>query len=305
MHTSKSHQRGRYLAATVLSWIVAVACTPGRVLVQAIHPIFLETNMRDAWTALLEGGGSSKDHEGAGQLIEAMLIDCHRRASDAWGRECDRALYLEAVLERIERDAAAAKLPAGAETDLAGEEIAVASQALPFSKFFLEYAVPRRPILLPLHPDAGGGRGDGGSGLTNIDDQEGIEQTRGISSDNVAGVTASNQDDVVSRPDYGEEEGRDSSSSFPSAPSPAGSTAPTSGTYDTNSSVLLDLIAACVPNRVDAAGTAEGPLRHCSEALLEVLVVPPYVAADFVQRVGGRDILAVDDYLEVERFASG
>lgn len=152
--TCESGSQRRYyrLAAAQLSWLAVFYILPDKSL--AMHTLFLETNMRAAWPLLL-GAGST--HEGGPRgVLEAMLTDCHDRKSGAWGAECDRAMYLESVLEKFESDVVEGEQRAS--DSVANEVAIVPAEHLPFSAFFLEYALSRRPVIIS------DGTGDGETG---------------------------------------------------------------------------------------------------------------------------------------------
>ncbi|CBN79374.1 conserved unknown protein [Ectocarpus siliculosus] len=211
-----------------------------------------------------------------------MLADCHGRKSEGWGAECDRALYLESVLKKIDSSSSAGSTfatGAGAAAedtqqhqqqvalDSAANEIAVVSEAeLPFSAFFHEYAVPRRPVAI-----LSGGGGAGGSGKP-ADATDGEEQGD-------LGDQAMNTAQQDGEEENGQQRVQD---------------------------LILSGIESCLAHSVDPAlGTADGPLRACHDSLLESLPVPRYASEDFVQRFRGQDVLPVGEHAEVERFVSG
>lgn len=288
----------------------------------AMHPVFLEADIRASWSALLALGDG--DDNAAGELIEAMLDNCYNRAGVAgsWGKECDRALYMRAVLERVELatemagnftrttpvddyegDEVVDEERGGLLTTTFGsdnvvpraEAIAVASEELSFPAFFLEYAVPRRAVIFP-------GEYSVAAGADNTD----VDQSMTHGADGVAGAAAmAAMMDVVSTASGMEEE--DSSSSSLVSSTNAAATA--QDDIDHTSAArrrVLDLVTACVPYRVnDKTGYVYGPLRSCDEALLRTLVMPRYIAADFVQRFRASDALPVKDHHDVESFIKG
>lgn len=244
----------------------------------AVHTdaVFLETDMRAAWTALLDAGRSNSSNEwdatggGAREILDTMLADCHGRKSGAWGSECDRAIYLESVLNMVD-DSSQAGMGIGAYSasdgdvrlESAANEVAVISGVhFPFSAFFHEYAVPRRPVILS---DSGGG-------------DHPVDQTDG-------------------------EEHRDSSEDHRDL------TEQQNKRHGVRDAGLLSAIDACLPYPVDptgdAAATASGPLGACPDSLLRNLLVPLHVSEDFVQRFRGQDVLPTRDHAEVEHFVSG
>ncbi|CAM9763677.1 unnamed protein product [Ectocarpus sp. 12 AP-2014] len=257
----------------------------------AAHTVFLETNMKEAWNALLSAGSSSSKSTssgggGAREIVDTMLADCHGRKSEGWGAECDRALYLESVLKKIDSSSSAGSTfatGAGAANDdtqqqqqqqvaldSAANEIAVISEAeLPFSAFFHEYAVPRRPVAI-----LSGGGGAGGSGKS-ADAMDG-EERDDLGDQAMDTVHTAQQD---GKEENGQQRVQDQ---------------------------ILSRIESCLPHSVDPAlGTVDGPLRACHDSLLESLPVPRYASEDFVQRFRGQDVLPVGEHAEVERFVSG
>ncbi len=246
----------------------------------AVHTdaVFLETDMRAAWTALLDADNSDSTNEwnaaegGSRGMVDAMLADCHGRKSGAWGAECDRALYLESVLNMVD-DSSGAGMGIGAYSVSGGEaqpesaanEVAVMIPGghLPFSAFFQEYAIPRRPVIL-----SGSGGGD-----HPVDQTNGEEQ--GDSSDDHRNPAERQDKKHGVRADAG----------------------------------LLSAIDACLPYPVDptgdAAENAAGPLGACPDSLLQSFLVPLHVSQDFVQRFRGKDVIPTLDHAEVEHFVSG
>ncbi|CAM9548555.1 unnamed protein product [Ectocarpus sp. 4 AP-2014] len=292
----QQHHHGGFLSgattgrgtASVVPWITMLFLVHSHFAL-ATHTVFLETNMEGAWTALLSAGSSSSNSTssgggGAREIVDTMLADCHGRKSEGWGAECDRALYLESVLKKIDSSSSSGSTFAtGAGTaaedtqqqqqvalDSAADEIAVISEAeLPFSAFFHEYAVPRRPVAI-----LSGGGGAGGSGKP-ADAADGEEQ--GDPDDQAMKTAHTAQQD-------GEEENG----------------------QQRVQDLILSGIESCLPHSVDPAlGTVDGPLRACHDSLLESLPVPRYVSEDFVQRFRGQDVLPVGERAEVERFVSG
>ncbi|CAB1111146.1 unnamed protein product [Ectocarpus sp. CCAP 1310/34] len=271
--------------ASVVPWMTMLFLVHSN-FVLATHTVFLETNMKEAWTVLLSAGSSSSNSSssgggGAREIVDTMLADCHGRKSEGWGAECDRALYLETVLKKIDSSSSAGSIfatGAGATAedtqqqqqvalDSAANEIAVIYEAeLPFSAFFHEYAVPRRPVAI-----LSGGGGVGGSGKP-ADAADGKEQ--GDLGDQA--MDTAQQD--------GEEENG----------------------QQRVQDLILSGIESCLPHSVDPAlGTVDGPLRACHDSLLESLPIPRYASEDFVQRFRGQDVLPVGEHAEVERFVSG
>lgn len=262
----------------------------------AIHTAFLETDMRVAWAALLDAGSSSSGDPR--EIVNTMLADCHGRKNGGWGAECDRALYLESVLKEVgsigsigsssssgagaggslggldtnATDVADEEWQQRAALDSAANDIAVVSaEHLPFSTFFHEYAVPRRPVVIRS------GRSDCGDAIVDIasgEEQENLSH-RGLD-------PADDAADTLQEHEHGL--GVDES--------------------------LLSAINACMPYPVGPTGsggadTVEGPLRACHESLLESLVVPLQVSEDFAQRFRGQGVLPVREHADVERFVSG
>lgn len=272
--------------ASVVPWMTMLFLVHSNFAL-ATHTVFLETNMKEAWTALLSAGSSSSNSSssgggGAREIVDTMLADCQGRKSEGWGAECDRALYLESVLKKIDSSSSAGSTfatGAGAAAedtqhqqqqvalDSAANEIAVVSEAeLPFSAFFHEYAVPRRPVAI-----LSGGGGAGGSGKP-ADAADGEEQ--GDLGDQA--MDTAQQD---GKEENGQQRVQD---------------------------LILSGIESCLPHSVDPAlGTVDGPLRACHDSLLESLPVPRYASEDFVQRFRGQDVLPVGEHTEVERFVSG
>ncbi|CAM9550979.1 unnamed protein product, partial [Ectocarpus sp. 8 AP-2014] len=274
--------------ASVVPWMTMLFLVHSHYAL-ATHTVFLETNMKEAWTALWSAGNSSSNSSSIGggrarEIVDTMLADCHGRKSDGWGVECDRALYLESVLKKIDSSSStsagttfATGAGAAAEDtqqqqqvalDSAANEIAVVSEAeLPFSAFFHEYAVPRRPVAI-----LSGGGGAGGSDKP-ADVADGEEQ----------GDLGDQAMDTAAQQDGEEENGQ-----------------------RRVQDLILSGIESCLPHSVDPAlGTADGPLRACHDSLLESLPVPRYASEDFVQRFRGQDVLPVGEHTEVERFVSG
>lgn len=267
----------------------------------AVHTVFLETNMRAAWTALLETSSSSNNSSGWGsgaatgggarEIVDEMLAGCNSRKSTDWDAACDRALYLESVLVKIEstssRSATTGVDPASvadeerqqqARLESAANEITVVPAAdLPFSAFFHEYAVPRRPVVILSEGSGGGASGD------DTPADPGSREDQGDSSHD-DGDPADHATDLP-RQMEGAQRGRDD------------------GT-------LLNAVNACLPyaahqaGAATAAGTVEGPLRDCHEPLLENLLVPLHVSEDFAQRFRGQSVLPVGEHAEVESFVS-
>lgn len=244
---------------------------------RAVHTVFLEPDMRAAWASLLDVNRSNSSSEwdvgggGSREVVDAMLADCHGRMSGTWGAECDRAWYLESVLNKVD-GSSAADTGIGA-TSVSGEEALLESAAndvavvsavqLPFSAFFHEYAIPRHPVILSADTT----RGDHPVGRTGGEEQE---------------DSLDDHRDPADEQEKGHE-------------------------LRTNGG-LLSAIDACLPYPVDptgaAAATAAGPLRACPESLLRSLLVPLHVSGDFVQRFRGQDVLPARDHAEVEHFVS-
>lgn len=289
----RSHRQLIMLTTKILTlWAILAHSTRAAL---TMHPMFFETNMKAAWGTLLDVGDGG--YEGARELIGEMLGDCNGRASAAWGKECDHALYLEAVLERAiatatsggAMDADKEEGASSASVDRAdaapeAQDVAVVSDTLPFSAFFLEYAVPRQPVIFPQ--------------------QQPLLAAAHIVESSEEGVTTAADDgeDMSSGEGRGKRDSSGWSSTSPS--NSAGATVKEDGAlFDQE---VLDLITECVPYRAgELTGTADGPLRPCEAALLETLSIPRYVAADFVQRFRARDAVPAKDHPEVEQFASG
>ncbi|CAN0209109.1 unnamed protein product, partial [Ectocarpus sp. 13 AM-2016] len=296
MHRTRGqqHHHGGFLSgattgratASVVPWMTMLFLVHSHFAL-ATHTVFLETNMKEAWNALLSAGSSSSNSTssgggGAREIVDTMLADCHGRKSEGWGAECDRALYLESVLKKIDSSSSAGSTfatgagPATNDTqqqqqqvalDSAADEIAVISEVeLPFSAFFNEYAVPRRPVAI-----LSGGGGAGGSGKS-------ADATDGEERDDLG-----NQAMDTAQQDGEEENGQ-----------------------QRVQDLILSGIESCLPHSVDPAfGTVDGPLRACHDSLLESLPVPRYASEDFVQRFRGQDVLPVGEHAEVEHFVSG
>lgn len=275
---TKRHQRlcRPWAKTTILLSILLLSARSAHAAVNT-HAVFLEKDIRVAWAALLgadkNNGSSEWDATGGGSrgVVNAMLADCHGRKSGAWGAECDRALYLKSVLNKIDDSSAAStSIDAASASDdeaqleSSANDVAVVSGAhLPFSAFFHEYAVPRRPVILSES-----------SGSDYPVDQTSSEE-QGYSSDDHRNPADQQDKRHGVRTDGG----------------------------------LLGEIDACLPYPVDPTGaaavTAAGPLRACPDALLGNLLVPLHVSEDFVQRFRARDVLPIRDHAEVEHFVSG
>lgn len=238
--------------------------------------------MRVAWATLVDEGG--KLEGGAGGLVGEMLEECHGRKSGRWGAECDRALYLQSVLEKINNAAAFSGL-AGVEeeeelqmgVDSAARYIPVVPAAqLPFSAFFLEYAVPRRPVIIPGEA--------GGDGATAVDPTSATAGDKDI-------PTGEEQDFVRSDHQDSDE------NAFPKQRN-----------LNLVDKILVDSLAACLPYPADddsAAGAVEGPLRACNNSVLESVPIPFQVTEDFAQRFRSEDVLPEAEHPGVESFLSG
>lgn len=265
----------------------------------AMNTVFLETDMRAAWIALLEAGSSSSSgrHEGGGagaqgggprEIVDKMLVDCHGRQNGAWGAECDRALYLDSVLEKVEGSGSNAFASATGTTiapeeehreqealySAANEIAAMPAGKLPFSTFFHEYAVPGRPVLIL---SGHGVDGKGGGMPTDLTGEDASENPPHLDLDHADVAT-----DTL--PQQTEKERQSCAHER-----------------------VLSSIDACLPypvNTTAAVGTVDGPLRAC-QSILEDFPVPLYVAEDFSQRFRGQDVLPMDEHPAVERFVSG
>eukprot|EP00752_Nemacystus_decipiens_P004507 g4115.t1 len=258
--------------------------------------------MRAAWAALLDansssGGGWDSGAAGGGarEIVDVMLADCHSRKTRDWDAECDRALYLEAVLEKVDSSSTSSRGsttgvdPASlagvqqqqqARLESAANEIAVVPAAqLPFSTFFQEYAVPRRPVVMLSEGRSCGGARDDDAPVS----LPSREEQGGSSRDN--GDPADHATDFAQMKDA--QRGRD------------------------DDALLRAAVDACLPYPVHqtgsttAVGTVGVPLRDCHEPLLENLLVPFHVSEDFAQRFRGQNVLPVEQHAEVERFLSG
>lgn len=239
--------------------------------------------MRVGWEALLDEG--NKLEGGPGEVVRAMLEGCHGRGrSGGWSVECDHALYLQSVLEKVNDAAAFLQRSVGEEDeqqlfglDSAAREIAVVPSArLPFSAFFLEYAVPRRPVIIA------GGAGGG-------DDARAAAP---------GATAAADGKDIL-----GGTERQDSRSHHHAG-------------LDENASLkqrtlltdkgLVDSVAACLPYPVGStSGTVEGPLRACSSSVLDSVPIPFQVTEDFAQRFRNEDVLPLVEHADVEHFLYG
>lgn len=243
--------------------------------------------MRVAWEALLDEG--SELEGGPGELVGAMLEECHGRRSGEWSSECDRALYLQSVLDKVINAAAFFELSAVEEEeeeeqqliglDSVAREIPVVPAAqLPFSAFFLEYAVPRRPVI--VSGEAGGGGG-------------GDDDTTATAAPPSATTSTADKDILRGkeqdlRPHHHVDE-----NAFLKQ-------------RNLIDKGLVDSVAACLPYAVDStAGTVEGPLRACSSSILESVPVPLQVTEDFAQRFRNADVLPLVEHPDVGRFLSG
>ena len=264
----------------------------------AVHTVFLETNMRAAWTALIDANSSSSGWDSgaaagsAREIVEVMLANCHTRNSRDWGAECDRAMYLESVLEKVDStstrsttmDANPASLAdqerqQQARLESAANEIAVVPAAqLPFSAFFHEYAVPRRPVVM---------LSEGSSGVGASSDETPVDHTNREEQEDSSRDDGDPADHATDFPQQMEEfqRGRDDNA-------------------------VLNAVDACLPypahqtGSTVAAGTVEGSLHDCHEPLFQNLLVPPHVSEDFAQRFRGQNVLPVGEHAEVERFLS-
>lgn len=258
----------------------------------AMNPVFLETNMKAAWTTLLAEG--DRHVGGVRGLLDVMLRDCHGRRSEAWGAECDRALYLEAALENAAQSSTAPKPTLSRVVE--GEDrqrtvsrhpkagdIAVAEPGrLPFSSFFLEYAVPKRPVILSRQ---------------RVDDAGELIFSSGITMGETGAKTTTDVTD------------EDHASGGKHQPQPAVSASSGDDQWIINGR-LLDILTACVPypaggDSTAGGGTVERPLSLCKKSVLENLSVPLYVTGDFAQRFRRQGVLPPEDHPEVERFVSG
>ena len=255
----------------------------------ATHPLFLETNMQDAWDHLLAEGNQLPG--GARGLVQAMLAECHAWEGGRWdAAECDRALYLEAVLEKVAAASPAAtpqqRLAVSNRSDdeeergdpqEAATTIALALSAeLTFSSFFLDYAVPREPLILS---------GSGVDGFLSM-------ATAGKMAE--ASAAASDLSTISEQDSTGDFVG-----------SIAGIVEEEQLQLPVDRQFPGDVIT-CVP-RADnpEADTVEGLLRDCPASVLENFRVPPHVAGDFAQRFRREGILPTQDVPAVEQFVSG
>lgn len=212
-----------------------------------------------------------------------MLEGCHGRGSGEWSAECDRALYLQSVLEKVD-NAAAFPGPAAPAVE---EELrtrlysaarytpVVPAAQLPFSTFFLEYAVPRRPVI--ISGETGGGSDATTAAPTSI-------------------ITADTDSSTGEEQNFVRSYHEDSSeNAFPKQ-------------RDRNitNKILMDNLAACLPYPADdsIAGAVEGPLRACNSSILESLPIPSQVTEDFAQRFRNEGVLAEAEHPGVESFLS-
>lgn len=264
----------------------------------AVHIVFLETNMRAAWTALLDVNSSSSIGRNSGaeggvarDIVDVMLADCHSRKSTDWDSECDRALYLESVLTKVDSTSSSIPItdvdPASIEAEerqqrmrleSAANEIAIVPAAhLSYSAFFHEYAVPRRPVVILSEASSGGGAGGDGKPANPVSREQ---QGNSIYDD---GDPADHATDFQRRTEDAQP-GRD------------------------DDALLRAELDACLPYPVyqtgTAASTVEGPLRDCHDSLLERLLVPLHVSEDFAQRFRRENVLPVGEHAVVERFVS-
>ena len=235
--------------------------------------IFLEADVRVAWASLLDEG--SKLEGGPGELVGAMLEECHGRRSGRWSAECDRALYLQSVLEKVNNVAAFVQRSVEEEQQLgldsaAREIVVVPSAQLPFSAFFLEYAVPRRPVIIS------GEAGDGDDATATAPSATTADKD----------ILSGKEQDLRSHVDSDENAFLRQRTLVDKG--------------------LVNNVAACLPYPVDStAGTVEGPLRACSSSVLDSVPIPFQVTEDFAQRFRSEDVLPVVEHPDVERFLSG
>lgn len=283
--------RLRYRPKTVVrssvatSWTMMIFRFLLPTLAAATPSIFLETDIRGAWATLITEG---KKHEGgAWGLVQAMSADCSTRESSTWDTACDRAMYLETVLKKKVVAAAAERPqiyrdPLGEEEEewreLQGKaadliEVVPASN-MSFSSFFLDFAVPRRPVVL-------------------------------LSGEAQPGFDVEDSETVASKTQYNNNSDLSSSEQDFSTPGdPVGSV---EGALPNNHFSMGSNMLACAPRAEDsvAAGTVEGVLRDCPESVLASFVVPPHVAGDFTQRFRKQGVLPMQDLPAVENFVSG
>lgn len=244
----------------------------------AMHAVFLETDMRAAWEALQNEG--TRHEEGPRHLVQAMKADCHGREDRAWSAECDRALYLESVLEVS--DAATAVLLTNSHQPSSGivparehqrllhsglKDVPVMPAAsLPFSTFFLEYAVPRCPVAISKDGSVEGVA----LPVDDVDDNGNKDYSASDAISSASTVA------VLPEQRFAVDEG------------------------------LLDMITVCLPllDEASTSGVAEGSLSGCPDAVLENLPISRYSAGDFVQRFRGDDVLPTEEHAGVESFTS-
>lgn len=269
----------------------------------AMDTVFLETDMKAAWIALLDAGSSSSSerHEGAAgagegagaargsrEIVDKMLVDCHGRQNEAWGAECDRALYFDSVLEKIDSSSSNSSFASAADVTITPEETrrqqetldsaanevaAVPAGKLPFSTFFHEYAVPRRPVLLL-------------SGKDVVDEIVVDATSTGLAGGDAQGTPPHLNPDPA---EFATDTQADKERRLPAHER------------------LLRSLDACLPYPVDptaASDKVDGPLCAC-QSMLEDLPVPLHVSEDFAQRFRGRDVLTMEEHPDVERFVSG
>ncbi|CAM9773789.1 unnamed protein product, partial [Discosporangium mesarthrocarpum] len=260
MKYSGTYPGGGRTGCKRLTWAVILCAS----LVLGMHPVFLETNMRAAWTALLDEG---QGYDGAEELLRVMMEDCHSSDKEGfWGRPCDRAVYLEGVLKQAVAATASRRYDGDVhDQDLQQvTDIPEAPENLSFSSFFLEYAVPGLPVVLleDLVRSTGGN-------VTDVD--TGTPAVENLGDPN--GTTSSSSDHSV----------------FSSSPY-----------FDLDHT--LELLRLCTPYTSVGMATSESLIK-CDESLLEKLAAPSYAKANFAQRYQAADVLpgsgtqVLQDYL--------
>lgn len=265
-------------------------------LALATHDIFLETDMRVAWMGLLEKG---RGYEGAGELLDGTLAECHSRANNKWGEECDHAFYLQTVLQQASRAAETTSSPQVLEDpSIARPQIPVESQeSLPFSAFFARYAVPRHPVIIT-------GESRSAIGVNN-QQEDGILAQQGFSDRDEADGSDQKTRNVTGTEQSPDRDGALHLSPSDSPDSPLTTRAISQSGGTTLDSHAFELLTACVSHESEEVKMAAEPLRFCGNELLSSWTLPAHVSADYVQRYRLRDVLPEDEHAEVERFVAG
>lgn len=270
------------------TWIIGSAVR----LVAATDEIFRITDVGASWQVLLDRG---RGHEGAQEIVHKHITACHSELSGDWGQECDRAQYLEAVLRRVSSVAfGASSLSLAEDQTAAAVEVPLESRdALSFFSFFVQYALPRRPVLL---------YGGSYASMKSMGSKREESKQQGRPEDS-GGIVDEAQDSRARGLPH-------SSSDSPSESLSARHGVETEDVDVVYASLLdphmLELVMDCAPYEDEGAATAERPLRLCSADLLNELRVPEYVVADYVQRWRrSTESLAEDDLGELEHFVLG